>query len=127
MINSALSNENIAPEYIGLYDYSAINKCSESLGRTQSRLNHQSNNPGSKLAKYNSPNLSYNTGLSQDILKRESWTHVGRTANIIIKDVIHIFESISKTTRILLMGQRNRECCNILNSSRLSDAFMSVN
>ena len=49
------------------------------------------------------------TGLSLDILKRESWTHVGRTANIIIKDVIHIFASISKTMRILLMGRRNRE------------------
>ena len=39
----------------------------------------------------------------------ESWTHVGRTANIIIKDIIHIFASISKTMRILLMGRRNRE------------------
>ena len=51
----------------------------------------------------------YYTGLSLDILKRESWTHVGRTANIIIKDVIHIFASISKIMRILLMGRRNRE------------------
>ena len=48
-------------------------------------------------------------GLSLDILKRESWTHVGCTANIIIKDVIHIFASISKTMCILLMGRRNRE------------------
>ena len=48
-------------------------------------------------------------GLSLHILKRESWTHVGRTANTIIKDVIHIFASISKTMRILLMGRRNRE------------------
>ena len=52
------------------------------------------------------------TGLSLDILKMESWTHMGRTANIIIKDVvIHIFASISKIMRILLMGRRNRERC----------------
>ena len=49
------------------------------------------------------------TGLSLDIFKMESWTHMGRTANIIIKDVIHIFASISKIMRILLMGRRNRE------------------
>ena len=49
------------------------------------------------------------SGLSLDILKMESWTHMGRTANIIIKDVIHIFASISKIIRILLMGRRNRE------------------
>ena len=49
------------------------------------------------------------SGLSLDILKIESWTHMGRTANIIIKDVIHIFASISKIMRILLMGRRNRE------------------
>ena len=48
-------------------------------------------------------------GLSLDILKMESWTHMGCTANIIIKDVIHIFASISKIMRILLMGRRNRE------------------
>ena len=36
---------------------------------------------------------------------------MGRTANIIIKDVIHIFASISKIMRILLMGRRNRERC----------------
>ena len=47
--------------------------------------------------------------LSLDILKMESWTHMGRTANIIIKDVIHVFVSISKIMRILLMGRRNRE------------------
>ena len=34
---------------------------------------------------------------------------MGRTANIIIKDVIHIFASISKIMRILLMGRRNHE------------------
>ena len=39
----------------------------------------------------------------------ESWTHLGRTANIIIKDVIHVFASISKIMHILLMGRRNRE------------------
>ena len=48
-------------------------------------------------------------GLSLDILKMESWTHMGRTANMIIKEVIHIFASISKIMRILLMGRRNRE------------------
>ena len=36
---------------------------------------------------------------------------MGRTANIIIKDVIHVFASISKIMRILLMGRRNREHC----------------
>ena len=30
-------------------------------------------------------------GLLLDILKMESWTHVGHTANMIIKDVIHVF------------------------------------
>ena len=30
------------------------------------------------------------SGLSLDILKMESWTHMGRTANIIIKDVINV-------------------------------------
>ena len=34
---------------------------------------------------------------------------MGRTANIIIKDVIHIFASISKIMGILMMGRRNRE------------------
>ena len=48
-------------------------------------------------------------GLSLDILKMESWTHMGRTANIIIKEIFHIFASISKIMRILLMGRRNRE------------------
>ena len=52
-----------------------------------------------------------NAGLSLDILKMESWTHMGRTANIIIKDGIHVFASISKIMRILLMGRRNRERC----------------
>ena len=47
--------------------------------------------------------------LSLDILKMESWTHMGCTANIIIKDVIYVFASISKIMRILLMGWRNRE------------------
>ena len=50
-------------------------------------------------------------GLSLDILKMESWTHMGRTANIIIKDVIHVFASISKIMRILRMGRRNCERC----------------
>ena len=34
---------------------------------------------------------------------------MGRTANIIIKDVIHVFASISEIMLILLMGRRNRE------------------
>ena len=34
---------------------------------------------------------------------------MGRTANIIIKDMIDIFATISKIMRILLMGRRNRE------------------
>ena len=50
-------------------------------------------------------------GLSLDILKIESWTHMGRTANMIIKDVIHVFASISKIMRILLLGRRNCERC----------------
>ena len=58
-------------------------------------------------------------GLSLDILKMESWTHMGRTANIIIKDVIHIFASISKIMRILLMGRRNRERCNSISITPL--------
>ena len=36
---------------------------------------------------------------------------MGRTANIIIKDVIHVFASIGKIMLILLMGRRNRERC----------------
>ena len=35
--------------------------------------------------------------------------HMGRTANIVIKDVIHVFASISKIMRILRMGRRNRQ------------------
>ena len=38
--------------------------------------------------------------------------HMGCTANIIIKDVINIFASISKIMCFLLMGRRNRERCN---------------
>ena len=45
-------------------------------------------------------------GLAPDIFKMKSWTHMGRTANIIIKDIIHIFASIFKNMRILLMGRR---------------------
>ena len=47
--------------------------------------------------------------LMPDILKMVSWVHMERTANIIIFDTIHIFASISKIMRILLMGWRNRE------------------
>ena len=39
---------------------------------------------------------------------------MGLTANIIIKEVIRIFASISKIMRILLMGRRNREHCIVL-------------
>ena len=51
------------------------------------------------------------SGLALDILKVESWTQMGRTANIIIKYSIHVFASICKNTRILLMGRRYRERC----------------
>ena len=51
------------------------------------------------------------TGLALDILKVESWTQMGRTANIIIKCSIHVFASICKNMRILLMGRRYRERC----------------
>ena len=57
--------------------------------------------------------ISYNigprSGLTLDILKMASCAHTGRTTNVIIKDTIHIFASISKIMRILLMGRRNRE------------------
>ena len=43
------------------------------------------------------------------MLKMESWIHMGHTANIIIKDIIHISMSIRKNMHILLMGQRYRE------------------
>ena len=49
------------------------------------------------------------SGLVPDILKMESWTLMGHTANIIIKDIIHIFASIAKNMHILLMGRRYRE------------------
>ena len=58
------------------------------------------------------PNKSTsNSGLTLDILKVESWTQMGRTANIIIKYSIHVFASISKNMRILLMGRRYCERC----------------
>ena len=41
---------------------------------------------------------------------------MGRTTNMIIKDVIHVFASISKIMSILLMGRRNREHCNYMPS-----------
>ena len=49
------------------------------------------------------------TGLAPDILKMEFWMHIGRTANIIIKDIIHIFASMCKNMGILVMGRRYRE------------------
>ena len=61
-----------------------------------------------------------NSGLSLAILKMESWTHMGRTANMIIKDVIHVFASISKIMRILLMGRRNRERWNYVCDSTIA-------
>ena len=36
------------------------------------------------------------TGLLLDILKMESWMHMGHAAIIVIKDIIHIFASICK-------------------------------
>ena len=48
-------------------------------------------------------------GLAPDISKLESWTQMGRTVNIIIKDISHIFASICKNMHILLMGRRYRE------------------
>ena len=36
------------------------------------------------------------------VSKRGHWMHMGCTANIIIKDIIHIFVSISKNVHILL-------------------------
>ena len=48
-------------------------------------------------------------GLAPEILKMDSWTHMGRTANIIIKDIVHIFASFSKNMHILLMRRRYRE------------------
>ena len=53
----------------------------------------------------------------------ESWTHMGRTANIIIKDVIHVFASICKIMHILLMGRRNREGWLIYSSQMPSYKF----
>ena len=44
------------------------------------------------------------TGLKLDILKMESWMHIGYTVNIITKDIIHIFATISKNMHNLLMG-----------------------
>ena len=55
----------------------------------------------------------YKSGLAPDILKMEFWTHMGRTANIIIKDIIHIFASMCKNMRILVMGRRYRERCKL--------------
>ena len=64
-------------------------------------------------------------GLSLDILKMESWTYMGRTANIIIKVVIHVFASISKILRILLMGRRNRECWSAKSVTELSKNYIN--
>ena len=47
----------------------------------------------------------YLSGLAPDILKVESWTQMGRTANIIIEYSINVFGSICKNMRILLMGR----------------------
>ena len=58
------------------------------------------------------------SGLALDILKVESWTQMGRAANIIIKYSIHVFASICKNTRILLMGRRYRERCLFLAATK---------
>ena len=60
------------------------------------------------------PDHVQNSGLALDILKVESWTQMGRTANIIIKYSIHVFASICKNMHILLMGRRYRERWNWL-------------
>ena len=39
------------------------------------------------------------------------WSREGYTANIILKDIINIFASLSKIIHILLMGQRYHELC----------------
>ena len=41
--------------------------------------------------------VTHISGLSPDILKMESWTNMRLAANIIIKDIIHIFASICKS------------------------------
>ena len=64
-------------------------------------------------------------GLSLDILKMESWTHMGHNANIIIKDVIHVFASISKIRRILLMGRHNRERWSLQTFAHAMTALLS--
>ena len=43
-------------------------------------------------------------GLQLDISEMDSWMHTGCTANILIKDIIHISASICKNMQILLMG-----------------------
>ena len=50
--------------------------------------------------------------ITLEILKMESWMHLGHTASIIIEDdIIHMFVSISKNMRILLMGRCFRQRC----------------
>ena len=60
--------------------------------------------------------LYHHSELAPDILKMEFWTHMGRTANIIIKDIIHIFASMCKNMHILVMGGRYRERWSFLNA-----------
>ena len=74
-----------------------------------------------------SATMIWNTGLAPDILKVESWTQMGRTANIIIKYSIHVFASIYKNMRILLMGRRYRERRNMQNQWVLSSARKDFN
>ena len=64
------------------------------------------------------------THISLDILKLESWTHMGCTAYMIIKGSIHIFVSISKVMHILLIGRRNRECCASLGLNELKTSSL---
>ena len=58
-------------------------------------------------------------GLTLDILKMASWVHMGRTANIIIKDTIHIFVSISKILRIVKRSFNEQRLLRTNSSERL--------
>ena len=65
----------------------------------------------------------FKSGLAQDILKVESWTQMGSTANIIIKYSIHVFASICKNMPILLIRRRYRERCKLILSWQFSSQF----
>ena len=67
--------------------------------------------------------------LMLDILKMESWTHMGHTANIIIKDIIRIFVSISKSpyddtlTKINLSTSHPKFITNRANTQQITLTF----